>query len=87
MVLRRLILSPRLDAVMPMAQGLPVTPVPEEFMVTTVRGDVVDVSRPDVPTFLHALHAQRVCLKVLLSGSLPGSSVPSSGSTPYFLRM
>ena len=62
MILRRLILPPRLDTVMAMAQGLPVAPVPEELLITTVRNDVVDVRCFDVPAFLHALHTQRVHL-------------------------
>ena len=62
MILGRLILPPRLDTVVSVAQGLPVAPVPEELLVTTVWNDVVDVRRLHVPTFLHALHAKRVSL-------------------------
>ena len=85
MILRRLILSPRLHTVVAVAQGLPVTPVPKEFLVTAVRNDVVDVRRLHVPSFLHALYAQRVHLQVLLSGLAPSSSVDSSRSAPHFL--
>ena len=87
MILRRLILPPRLDTVMAMAQGLPVAPVPEELLITTVRNDVVNVRCLHVPSFLHALHAQRVCLKVLFPGFPPSRSVTSSGSGPYLFRM
>lgn len=62
MILRHLILSPGLHAVVAVAQGLPVTSVPEKLLVTTVRNDVVDVRCFDVPAFLHALHTQRVHL-------------------------
>ena len=85
MVLRCLILSPCLHAVMSVTQCLPVASIPEELPVTAVRNDVVDVRRLHVPSFLHALYAQRVHLQVLLSGLAPSSSVTSSGSAPHFL--
>ena len=87
MVRRRLVLSSRLHAVVTVAQGLPVAPVPEQRHVTTVRNDVVDVRCLHVPSFLHALHTHRVRLKVLLPGLAPSSSVTSSGSGPYLFRM
>ena len=85
MILGRLILPPRLDTVVPVAQGLPVAPVPEELLITTVRNDVIHVRRLNVPSFLHALHAQRVCLKVLLPSPLPSSTVTSAHSRPHLL--
>ena len=87
MILRRLILSPGFHTVVPVAQGLPVAPVPEELLITTVRNDVIHVRRLNVPSFLHALYAQRVHLKVLLPGFLPSAAVPSPRSGPYFLRV
>ena len=85
MVLRCLILSPSLHAVVPVAQGLPVAPVPEELLITTMRNDVIDIRCLHEPSFLHALHAQRVCLKVLLPGFLPRTAVASTRSGPYLL--
>ena len=85
MILRRLILPPRLDTVMAMAQGLPVAPVPEELLITTVRNDVIHVRRLNVPSFLHALYAQRVHLKVLLPSPLPSSTVTSAHSRSHLL--
>ena len=85
MILGRLILPPRLDTVVPVAQGLPVAPVPEELLVTTVRNDVIHVRRLHEPSFLHALHAQRVCLKVLLPSLLPRTAVASTRSGTYLL--
>ena len=87
MILRRLILPPRLDTVMAMAQGLPVAPVPEELLITTVRNDVIHVRRLNVPSFLHALYAQRVHLKVLLPGFLPRTAVTSARCGTYFFWM
>ena len=87
MILRRLILPPRLDTVMAMAQGLPVAPVPEELLVTTVRNDVIHVRRLNVPSFLHALRTQRMRLKVLLPGFLPRTAIASARSRPYLFWM
>ena len=80
MVRRRLVLSSRLHTVMTMAEGLPVVPVPEELLITTMRDDMVDIRCLHVPSFLHALHTQRMRLKVLLPGFLPSSSVASARS-------
>ena len=87
MILGRLILPPRLDTVVPVAQGLPVAPVPEELLITTVRNDVIHVRRLNVPSFLHALYAQRVHLKVLLPSPLPSSTVTSARCGTYFFWM
>ena len=85
MILGRLVLSPRFHTVVTMAKGLPVAPVPEELLVTTMRNDVIDVRCLHEPSFLHALHAQRVCLKVLLPGFLPRTAVASTRSGTYLL--
>ena len=87
MVRRRLVLTPRLHTMVPMTQGLPVASIPEELVVSTVRNDVVDVRRLNVPAFLHALHTQRVRLKVLFPGFLPCCSVTSARSWPNLFRM
>ncbi len=71
----------------PFAQGLPVTPIPEELLVTTVRDDVIHVRCLHVLPFLHALHTQRVLIKVLLPGFPPSSTIATAGSGPYLLRV
>jgi hypothetical protein len=73
--------------VVAVAKGLPVAPVPEELLVTTMRNDVIDIRCLHEPSFLHALHAQRVCLKVLLPGFLPRTAVASARSRPYLFWM
>lgn len=73
------VLSTGLDAVMAMAKGLPVTPVPKESRVTAVRHDVVNIGGLHVLPFLHALHTERVRFEVMLPGSAPCCSVPSVG--------
>ena len=85
MILRCLVLSPRFHTVVTMAKGLPVASVPEELLVTTMRNDVIDVRCLHVPSFLHALHTQRVRLKILLPGFLPRTAVASTRSGPYLL--
>ena len=73
------VLSTGLDAVMAMAKGLPVTPVPKENRVTAVRHDVVNIGGLHVLPFFHALHAERVRFEVMLPGSAPCCTVPSVG--------
>lgn len=63
---RCVIERPGLDAVVSVAECLPVAPIPEQRQVTSVRFDVIHIGCLDVPAFLHALHAQRVCFQVLL---------------------
>ena len=87
MIHRRLILSPGLNAMAPVIQGIPVAAVPEEVHVTAMRDDVVDIRCLHVPAFLHALQTQRVRLKVLLPGFLPSSPIASARSRPYLFRM
>ena len=87
MILRCLVLSPCFHTVVTMAKGLPVAPVPEELLITTVRNDVIHVRRLNVPSFLHALYAQRVHLKVLLPSPLPSSTVTSARCGTYFFWM
>ena len=43
---------------MAMAQGLPVAPVPEELLITTVRDYMVNIRCLHVSAFLHALRTQ-----------------------------
>lgn len=73
-----MILIPGLDAVVTVAEALPVAPVPEENAVSSVRFDVVDIGRLDVAALLQALHTQRMCLKVTLACSVPCSAVASA---------
>ena len=85
MVLRRLILTPRLYAVVAMAQGLPVALVPEQLRITTMRDDMVNVRCLHIPAFLHALHTQWVFLQEGFSGFLPSTAVASTRSGTYLL--
>ena len=78
LVLRGVILVSGLDAVVTVAEALPVAPVPEENTVSSVRFDVIDIGRLDVASCLHALHTQRIRFKVTLAGSVPCSAVASA---------
>ena len=87
MILGSLIRPPCLYAVVPVAQGLPVAPVPEELLITTMWNNVVHIRCLHEPAFLHALHAQRVCLQEGFSGFLPSATIASTTCTPHFFRM
>lgn len=80
-----MVLIPRLDAVMLMAEWLPVALIPEELLVSSVRNDVVHVCCLDILAFLHALYAQGVRLKVTLACLLPCSAVTSACCRPHIL--
>jgi len=61
------------------AERLPVRSVPEEFLVATVRHDVVDHRRLHIPWryLLHAPHTKRMLREELPALLLPPASVPS----------
>ena len=70
-----------------LAQRTPVAPVPEQFLITAMRDNVVDDGRSGVLAMLHALLAERVRLQEDFAGLLPCPVIASAGSRPYFLRM
>ena len=84
-VFRIVVLIPRFDAVVLMAEWLPVALVPEELLVSSVRNDVVHVCCLDVLAFLHALYAQGVRLKVTLACPLPCLAIASACCRPRLL--
>lgn len=65
----------RLLIVAALAESLPVVLIPEKFLVTTVRNDVVHHRCPDVLALLGTLHTERMCFKIRLPGFLPTSVV------------
>lgn len=71
------VLSTRLAVMALLAEGLPVAPVPEEGLVSTMRSDVVDHRCLGVARWrlLHTLHTQWVALKVTLALPLPPTAV------------
>lgn len=73
------VLSAGLAVMTAFAESLPVAPVPEEGLVTTVRSDMVDHHRLGVARWrlLHAPHTQWVALKVALALPLPSTAVAS----------
>lgn len=85
MIFRCLILIPCLDGVMAVAERLPVALIPEELLVSSVRNDVVHVCCLDVLAFFHALHAERVRLKVTLACPLPCLAIASACCRPHLL--
>jgi hypothetical protein len=84
---RVVVFSSRLDAVVLVAERLPVALVPEELAVSSVRYDVVHVGGLDVLAFLQALHTEGVRLQVTFACLLPRSAIATGAGAPYFLRM
>ena len=74
-------------AVVSVTEALPVALIPEENAVASVRFDVIDIGRLDVASCLHALHTQRMRLKVTLAGSVPRCAVASAACRPCVLRV
>ena len=87
LVLRGVVLVSCLDAVVTVAETLPVALVPEENTVSSVRLDVIDIGRLDVASSLKALHTQRMRLKVTLAGSVPCRAVASAACGACVFRM
>lgn len=78
LVLRGVILVSSLDAVVTVAEALPVALIPEENTVSSVRLDVIHIGRLDVAPLLQALHTQRMRLKVTLAGFVPCRAVAAA---------
>ena len=70
----------RLFIVAAFAESLPVVLIPEQFLVTTVRNDVIHHRCPDVLALLGALHTKRMGFQIRLPGFLPPSVVSTLGS-------
>lgn len=70
-----------------LAQGTPVVTIPEEFLVSTVRNDVIHNSRLRVSARLPALLAQGVRPEERLALPLPPAPVPTATRRPYRLRV
>lgn len=87
LVLRGVIFVSGLNAVVSVTEALPVALIPEENTVSSVRLDVIHIGRLDVAALLHALHTQRMCLKVTLAGSVPCRSVASAACGACLLRV
>lgn len=87
LVLRGVILVSGFDTVVAVAEALPVALIPEQHAVSSVRLDVIDIGRLDVASLLHALHTQRMCLKVTLTGFVPCRAIASDASRACLLRV
>ena len=87
MILRELVLGPRFDIMVMLAQGLPVVLIPEEHRVSSVRLDVVHHRGLDVPAFALARCAQRVGTKESSRQPAPAGAVATSRSGPDLFRV
>ena len=82
-----MILVSGFDAVVTVAETLPVVLIPEENTVSSVRLDVIHIGRLDVASLLHALHTKRMRLKVTLACLVPSGAVSSAACGACVLRM
>ena len=78
LILRGVILVSGFYTVVSVTETLPVALIPEENTVSSVRLDVIDIGSLDIASCLHALHTQRMRLKVTLAGSVPCRAVASA---------
>ena len=81
------VLCQRLSVVALLAKSLPVALVPEQLLVTTVRYNVIHHCSLGVPSQFHALHAQRMALKVGFACLLPSAAVSAFGCGACHLRV
>ena len=81
------VLGQRLLIVAALAESLPVVLVPEKFLVSTVRNDVIHHRCPDVLALLGALHTEWMCFEIRLSGFLPPSVVSTLRRRAGYFRV
>ena len=81
------VLSSCLLIMTPLAKRLPVSPIPEQCLVATVRNDVVDDRCLYVVAVSFALLTQWVCLQELSAGLLPLTSIATTRCRSFFLRV
>ena len=87
LVLRYVILVSGFDAVVSVAEALPVALIPEEHAISSVRFDVIHIGRLDVTAFLHALHTQWMRLKVTLACFVPCGAIAAAACGTSVFRV
>ena len=70
-----------------MAEALPITLIPEESIVSTVRLDVVNIGRLDVASLFQTLHTKRMRFEVPLACLVPSCTVSTTTCGACVLRM
>ena len=63
-----------------LAESLPIAFIPEQFLITPVRYDMIDYRCRGYFFLLQALHAQRVPLEIQLSSLSPPGIISTGGS-------
>ena len=74
------VFRPCLAVMAGLAKSLPVTFIPHQVRITTVRNDMVDHGRCREPPLCFAPHTQRMPAEVRLAQSLPLAAVATLGS-------
>lgn len=72
---------------MSVTEALPVALIPEQYAVTSVRFDVIDIGCLDITPLLHAFHTKRMRLKVTLAGFVPCCTIASAACGASVLRV
>ena len=85
MVQRSAILPGGFLIVVLFAQRLPVVLIPEQYLIATVRDDVIDNRCQVIHTFLCAFHTERMCSEEQLAGFLPCAVITAICCRPHCL--
>lgn len=70
-----------------LTERLPVTPIPEQLLVTTVWDNVIHNRCFGIASLLHALRTQRVGLKERFACLLPAAAIAALCGRPCYLRV
>ena len=81
------ILPCRLHTVVPVAERLPVAPVPEQFRIPAMGNHMVHIGGFHIHSLLHTFHTERMDFQETFPLPLPGFPVATGSGRPYFLRM
>ena len=86
-VSRAAVLQTGLPVVVGFAQALPVTPIPEQNGVASVRTNMVNHRGLHVPTLGSTHDAKRVSIEIQLAGFLPRPPIAAGGCGAAILRV
>ena len=86
-VSRPVILPPSFPVMTRFTEWLPIAPIPEQFLVTTVRNNVIHNRCFGIASLLSAFRTQRVALKERFACLLPAAAVAALCGRPCYLRM
>ena len=86
-VSRPVILPPSFPVMTRFTEWLPIAPIPEQFLVTTVRNNVIHNRCFGIASLLSAFRTQRVALKERFACLLPAAAVAALCGRPCYFRV